>query len=450
MKERWRIISLILIMTVITVSVVGITTFLLFRAEFDEQRARMVETAQSQARLIEAIARHAAIIEPDAPGGPEAATLSQIIDAREQFEGFGETGEFTLGRREGDQIVFLLRHRQYELTQPQPIAFDSALAEPMRLALQGQSGSLVGLDYRGEIVLAAYEPVAELDLGIVVKIDQAEIRAPFIRAGGAALGSALVLIIIGTILFLRISNPILKRLREHTEELALTVEERTAELDDSNEQLRALSQRLVEAHEEERRTIAKELHDQIGQSLTILSILVDQSMKSRKEDLQTVLGQLKASLVEAAQDMRDMSLRLRPGILDDLGLLPALIWHVQNYTEKTGIQVDLQHAGLDRDLPIDIRTAAYRIIQESLTNIARYAEVNEAKVTIRIDDNTLFIEVEDKGKGFDRVALSVNASAGLSGMQERAYALGGTLEIESNPGAGTRVTATILFPDIIY
>ncbi len=92
---------------------------------------------------------------------------------------------------------------------------------------------------------------------------------------------------------------------------------------------------------------------------------------------------------------------------------------------------------------MDIRTAAYRIIQESLTNIVRHAGVKEAKVTVRTEEDTLFIEVEDRGKGFDRAALSLTGSAGLSGMQERAYGRGGILDIESDPGVGTRVAANL-------
>ncbi len=237
MTERRRILSLILIMTVITVGVVAITTLLLYRAAFEEERARLVETAVSQARLMEAMARHDAIYEQDTPGGPEAATLSQVIDAHERYEGFGETGGFALARLEGDDIVFLIKHRLSDLTVPQPIPLDSDLAEPMQRALEGKSGSVVGLDYRGKIVLAAYEPVAELNLGIVAKIDQAEIRAPFFRAGGIAFGSAIILILLGTVLFIRITNPILRRLREYSMELQQTVDERTRELREAQEQL---------------------------------------------------------------------------------------------------------------------------------------------------------------------------------------------------------------------
>lgn len=219
MNGRKRVISLILIMVATTLSVSTIAIYLLYRAAFEEQTARLVETAKSQARLIEAVARFDRIYSTDYPGGSEEATLSQIIDAHRHYEGFGDTGEFTLAKRQGDQIIFLLRHRHSEVEQPKPVPFDSKLAEPMRRALAGLSGTIVGPDYRGKIVLAAHEPVAELDLGIVAKIDLDEVRAPFIRAGKIAVGLAIVIILTGVWLFLRISEPIIKRLEEHARHL---------------------------------------------------------------------------------------------------------------------------------------------------------------------------------------------------------------------------------------
>ena len=228
--------------------------------------------------------------------------------------------------------------------------------------------------------------------------------------------------------------------------LEVRVEERTAELAESTKQLRALSQRLVEAHEEERRKIAKDLHDQIGQTLTMVNFLVDMALKSPPEKIQAILSEAKAALVEAVQETRDMSSRMRPVMLDDLGLLPTLIWQFQDYTEKTNIQVDFQHSGLDYDFPTDISTAAYRIVQEALTNIARHAGVNEVRVIIRVEEETLFIEIEDLGKGFDQAVHIRTGSIGLSGMKERAYALDGTLKIESELGVGTHIAVELPLP----
>jgi len=199
--------SVVLIVTVASFS-------MLFRTALAEERARLVETARSQARLIEAVARFDAKYSNDFPQGARAATLSQIVDAHAHYQGFGKTGEFTLSRREGNDIVFLLSHRHSEVLTPKPVPFDSGLAEPMRLALSGHSGTVVGLDYRGVTVLAAYEPVQELGLGIVAKIDLEEVRAPFVRAGLLSGLIAILAIVAGAGFFLRITNPLLGKLQE--------------------------------------------------------------------------------------------------------------------------------------------------------------------------------------------------------------------------------------------
>ncbi len=222
MNERKRLFLLILIMTSVSLLVAAMTMYVLYQTAFEEERERLVETAQSQARLIEAVARFDAAQEsrrPGFPGGAAAATLSQIVDAHKHYEGSGATGEFTLARREGDDIVFLLSHRHYDLDTPRPVEFDSDLAEPMRRALSGLSGTVIGRDYRGAMVLAAHEPVANLNLGIVAKIDLAEIREPFIKAGLFAIAAALAVVMLGTGLFLRVSEPLVKRLGERAAEL---------------------------------------------------------------------------------------------------------------------------------------------------------------------------------------------------------------------------------------
>ncbi|MBC8458492.1 MAG: PAS domain S-box protein, partial [Deltaproteobacteria bacterium] len=218
MSERKRIFLLILIMATACMIVAGITITILYHTAFQEEGARLMEITQSQARLIEAVARFDAIYsKEDHREGASGATLSQIIDSHKHYKGFGETGEFTLAKREGNYIVFLIRHRHYDYYKPKPVPFDSKLAEPMRRALSGESGSMVGLDYRGKKVLAAYEPVAELNLGIVAKIDLDEIRAPFVRAGLIALVLAALIVLAGTTLFFWVSNPMIKHLQESEE-----------------------------------------------------------------------------------------------------------------------------------------------------------------------------------------------------------------------------------------
>ncbi len=212
--DRKRVVLLVLIMVAVAMAVGGITLGFLYQTAFKEAQARLVETAQSRARLMEAMARFDTRYSRNYPGGAVAATLSQIREAHDQFQGFAETGEFVLARRETDQIVFLLRHRHHDLDQPQPIPFKSHLAEPMRRALSGKSGTVIGLDYREVTVLAAHEPVAVLDLGVVTKIDLAEVRAPFVRAGITSLVIAIIVIVSGAGLFFHISNPMIQRLQE--------------------------------------------------------------------------------------------------------------------------------------------------------------------------------------------------------------------------------------------
>jgi len=221
-----------------------------YETAFEEERARLTELAQSQARLIEAVARFDAVYSKEYPKGEIAATLSQIIDAHKHYKGFGMTGEFTLACREGENIVFLLSHRHYDLENPKPVPIDSDLAEPMRLALSGESGTVVSLDYRGMKVLAAHEPVKELGLGIVAKIDLAEIRAPFVKAILISTAIMIALVAIGTALFFRVSNPIIRRLKEQTNELQIKNQILTEEIEERHQvekALRASERRLKES-----------------------------------------------------------------------------------------------------------------------------------------------------------------------------------------------------------
>lgn len=208
MQDQKRLYWLMSIMMVVSLLVGGIAIQVLYRAALNEQRDWLIQSARSQARLIEAVARFDAVESANYPEGAAAATLSQIVDAHKSFHGIGQTGEFTLAKREGDQIVYLAR-RNAEEGLPS-IPWNSKLAEPMRRALSGRSGAVVEVDYRGAEVLAAYEPIAELDLGIVAKIDMAEVRQPFIRAALLSLLAGLIVVFVASLLFLRVSNPLIE------------------------------------------------------------------------------------------------------------------------------------------------------------------------------------------------------------------------------------------------
>lgn len=213
MTERRRVFLLIAIMVAVATSMAGITLAVLYNTALNEQRERLIETAQSRARLIEVMAQSNAQI-VDSEEEAFDLTLSELRQAHERFSGFGETGEFVLAQLQGDQIVFLLSHRHFDLDNPAPIPRDSELAEPMRRALSGQSGTLIGIDYRGEKVLAAHEPVKGLGLGIVTKIDMKEVRAPFIRAAIIAGVTGAAIVLLGVLLFLQVTNPLLASLEQ--------------------------------------------------------------------------------------------------------------------------------------------------------------------------------------------------------------------------------------------
>ena len=225
MAPRHRILLLILIMTLLVILSEFVTIKILYDTAFEEERARLVETAKSQAMLIEAVGRFDSLYSREYPLGPREATLFQIRDAHSRYEGFGETGEFTLSQRDGDAIVFLLNHRHYDMDNPKPVPWNSTLAEPMRRALSGESGTIVGLDYRGVKVLAAHEPLEEMGLGIVAKIDLSEIRAPFIKAALWSGLIALILISAGTTVFVNVSEPIITKLHNTVNQLEKSLSE---------------------------------------------------------------------------------------------------------------------------------------------------------------------------------------------------------------------------------
>jgi PAS domain S-box-containing protein len=215
------------------------------------------------------------------------------------------------------------------------------------------------------------------------------------------------------------------------------------------ERLRALSYQLLEVQETERRQIARELHDEVGQVLTGLKLLLEMSRRSPVDITKASLNEALMLVDELMERVDELALNLRPGMLDDLGLLPTLLWHFERYTKQTNIQVTLEHGGLEgQRFPPEVETAAYRIVQEGLTNVARHAGVSQVTVRLLASQDTLSLQVKDQGSGFDPgAALASGISSGLSGMRERARLLGGQLTIESAPGAGVRLTAELPLSD---
>lgn len=209
----------------------------------------------------------------------------------------------------------------------------------------------------------------------------------------------------------------------------------------SRARLEELSQRLVRLQERERRTIALELHDEVGQGLTAARLLLEAARRLPARLRDDRLEEACRTLDEAVAQVRGLSLDLRPPMLERFGLAPALEALCDRFSSRTGIDVYFNAERLTARASSEVEIAAYRIVQEALTNVARHAQVHRVDVDVWSGKTRLCLRVADRGVGFDAARLAVEASTGLTGVQERAELLGGKLAIDSAPGAGTRLQA---------
>lgn len=206
---------------------------------------------------------------------------------------------------------------------------------------------------------------------------------------------------------------------------------------DAEQQLRALSQQLVAAQEEERRKLSRELHDHVGQMLTALRMelgRIDRVGKAANVALGTTVAECRQLVDNMVHTVRDLALGLRPSMLDDFGLQPALEWQARDFTRRARVPVDLTVSGPVDDLTDQHRTCVYRIVQEALTNCVRHAKASKIAVAVRATDAALEVSVSDDGVGLDP---SRRASGfGLRGIEERVRELGGTITLSSPSGRG--------------
>jgi PAS domain S-box-containing protein len=206
--------------------------------------------------------------------------------------------------------------------------------------------------------------------------------------------------------------------------------------------LEALSIRLMEVQETERRHLARELHDEIGQLLTGLRLLLKPDAAGPADKIEMRFEQALTIIDDLLDRVRQLSFDLRPADLDYLGLLPALLALFERYTAQTGVGVNFKHQIVEGRFAPEVETAAYRVVQEALTNVARHAGVAGISVRLWTDADKLNLQIEDQGVGFNpEVVLKAPRSSGLIGMQERIRLLGGHMAIESSPGCGTTITA---------
>jgi signal transduction histidine kinase len=214
--------------------------------------------------------------------------------------------------------------------------------------------------------------------------------------------------------------------------------------------LQRLSAKLIHAQEEERRSIARELHDEVGQVLTTIKVelTLAQQKLAAAGGLDSLLADAQSIADGALHSVRDLSHLLHPALLDDLGLAAALEWYVQPLARRHHLGVRLHQQGMDGRLPPEVELAAFRIVQEALTNVVKHANAGACVVTLDRGPDALRIRIEDDGRGFDPAGVTrveSDRGLGLLGIRERAWQLLGSMRVESAPGRGTAVVVELPF-----
>lgn len=231
------------------------------------------------------------------------------------------------------------------------------------------------------------------------------------------------------------------------DQLALTFNMMLEAIDEANRQR---ATQIMNAMEEERKRIARELHDETSQVLTSLLIslaILEESITT--QEARDRIAETRTLAHRTLRAIRNLSIDLRPSALDDLGLLPALRWYIKEYQQKFTIVVDFQAEGFKERLSTEMETALYRIVQESLTNVARHAQAHHVSIALKEETDAVYATITDDGRGFDPEQVQKLPSSGqergwgLMGMHERAHLLDGDLTIDSSPGKGTTVRACL-------
>lgn len=205
----------------------------------------------------------------------------------------------------------------------------------------------------------------------------------------------------------------------------------------------------MRAQEEERRRLARDLHDEVNQALTAILLRLEALAQDSPDARLDEVNELKRLVNQAMEELLNLARQLRPSALDDHGLLPAVETQLKRFSARTGVEVTLNADGEPDLLPEDVQTAVYRILQEALANIGRHAAATAVGVDVEVEDDRLELRIRDDGAGFDPLTVTRNggegpgAGLGLSGMAERARLAGGELDVRSSPGVGTTVTLRI-------
>jgi len=317
--------------------------------------------------------------------------------------------------------------------------------------------SLEGRIYRGGFV-PLYDVGGTENGEIVTLFDVTE---QVTNAHNAILVISIISLIIGSVLFISFYT-ILGRVERHLKKSRLSlieahndletkVEERTAELVKANRELQDLSAHLQSVREEERTNVAREIHDELGQLLTATKIELGNLNAELPQDKNLLIEKTEsiAKIIDTGiQTVKKISSNLRPGILDVLGIVPAIENHAEEFQKLTGITCDViadaEEVALDKNSSI----AIFRIFQEALTNVARHANATRIKTDLKKESNSLILRISDNGKGIAKEKISSSESLGIIGIKERAQSMGGRLKIDSIEGQGTTITVSVPLPQL--
>jgi signal transduction histidine kinase len=292
---------------------------------------------------------------------------------------------------------------------------------------------LAGVVPRRDVIIRITEEVQALNQAAFVQ-QQAATAAAYRTAQrevwrqlGVSLVASLAIALLATMYVARLEN----RLRRQREKDVLNTRD-----------LQRLSARLVHAQEEERRAIARELHDEVGQVLMTVRVELALAEKQLGASFGHLLNDAQSITDSALHTVRDLSHLLHPALLDDLGLPAAVEWYLEPFRRRHGLRVSLRHEGMGRRLRPEVEIAAFRIVQEALTNVAKHAHASSCQVVMQRLEGTLLITIHDDGAGFDLAAVEApgaHRGLGLLGLRERVWQLLGTIRVESVPGQGTTI-----------
>jgi signal transduction histidine kinase len=227
----------------------------------------------------------------------------------------------------------------------------------------------------------------------------------------------------------------------------VTERKRTEEkLSESYEQIRSLSEHLTSIREEERKYIAREIHDELGQYLTVLKMdvgVLQKKLPNTDDAIQRKLKGLSENIDKVVHFVRRIASELRPTILDELGLGAAIAWHLEEFEKRSGIKAHFTEQEEELEFPEPVKTNLFRIVQESLTNVARHSKATDVKIDLARSNGHLTLTIADNGIGLALDTPIQKKTMGILGMKERTAIIGGTYDIQSTPGKGTLITVTV-------